>query len=77
MNATGKRDFTQAEADFLVVGVGVRPATALANAPGSLSERNCRLRYQAGGRTVAVVTISRDRDSLEAELAMERNRRVD
>ena len=40
---------------------------------GSLSERNCRLRYQAGGRTLAVVTISRDRDSLEAELAMERN----
>jgi NADPH-dependent 2,4-dienoyl-CoA reductase/sulfur reductase-like enzyme len=40
---------------------------------GSLSERNCRLRYQAGGRTLAVVTISWDRDSLAAELAMERN----
>jgi len=38
---------------------------------GSLSERNCRLRYQAGGKTRAVVTISRNRDSLEAELAME------
>jgi apoptosis-inducing factor 3 len=40
---------------------------------GSLSERNCRLRYRAGGKILAVVTISRDRDSLEAELAMERN----
>jgi apoptosis-inducing factor 3 len=40
---------------------------------GSLSERNCLLRYQAGGKTRAVVTICRDRDSLEAELAMERN----
>lgn len=40
---------------------------------GSLSERNCRLRYQAGGKTLAVVTLSRDRDSLVAELAMERN----
>jgi hypothetical protein len=40
---------------------------------GSLSERNCRLRYHAGGKTLAVVTISRDRDSLEAELAMECN----
>jgi NADPH-dependent 2,4-dienoyl-CoA reductase/sulfur reductase-like enzyme/nitrite reductase/ring-hydroxylating ferredoxin subunit len=40
---------------------------------GSLRERNCRLRYQAGGKTLAVVTISRDRDSLEAELAMECN----
>lgn len=39
---------------------------------GSLSERNCCIRYQAGGRNLAVATIARNRDSLEAELAMER-----
>ena len=40
---------------------------------GSLSERDCSVRYESGGRTLAVATISRDRASLEAELAMERN----
>ncbi|MBS0420655.1 MAG: FAD-dependent oxidoreductase [Proteobacteria bacterium] len=44
---------------------------------GSLSERNCSVRYESGGRTLAVATISRDRASLEAELALERNPSVD
>lgn len=39
---------------------------------GSLERRDCVVRYRRGGRVLAVVTISRDRQSMEAELAMER-----
>jgi apoptosis-inducing factor 3 len=39
---------------------------------GSLSARNCTVRYRAGGRTRAVATISRNGESLQAELDMER-----
>lgn len=39
---------------------------------GDVAARDCRVRYSAGGRTLAVATISRDRESLQAELAMER-----
>ncbi|MGH2607575.1 MAG: oxidoreductase C-terminal domain-containing protein, partial [Tepidiformaceae bacterium] len=39
---------------------------------GSLERRDCTVRYRRGGRVLAVATISRDRESMEAELAMER-----
>ena len=39
---------------------------------GSLEKRDCTVRYRRGGRLLAVATISRDRASMEAELAMER-----
>jgi NADPH-dependent 2,4-dienoyl-CoA reductase/sulfur reductase-like enzyme/nitrite reductase/ring-hydroxylating ferredoxin subunit len=39
---------------------------------GSLEARDCRLVYRAAGRTLAVVTLGRDLDSLRAELAFER-----
>jgi len=38
---------------------------------GSLDARNCSVTYKKGGRTVAVVTISRDLQSLQAEAGME------
>ena len=38
---------------------------------GDLAARNCTLQYQLGGRTLAVATISRDRENLEAELTLE------
>ena len=39
---------------------------------GSLAARDCAVTYTLGGRTLAVATISRDRQSLRAERAMER-----
>jgi hypothetical protein len=39
---------------------------------GWLNAQDCRICYQGGSRTLAVATISRDRDSLRAQLAMER-----
>jgi len=39
---------------------------------GSLEERDALVAYRSGGRVAAVVTLGRDRASLEAEAAMER-----
>jgi NADPH-dependent 2,4-dienoyl-CoA reductase/sulfur reductase-like enzyme/nitrite reductase/ring-hydroxylating ferredoxin subunit len=38
---------------------------------GDVSGRDCMVRYRRGDRTLAVASIYRDRESLEAELAME------
>ncbi len=40
---------------------------------GNITAKDCLLRYKKGGRTLAVVSIFRDVESLKAELAMERN----
>ncbi len=39
---------------------------------GDVMKRDCVVRYKSGGRTLAVASIYRDRDSLEAAAAMER-----
>jgi 3-phenylpropionate/trans-cinnamate dioxygenase ferredoxin reductase subunit len=41
---------------------------------GELSARDVALKFRKGSRTAAVVTIGRDRESLEAEHAMEQDR---
>jgi apoptosis-inducing factor 3 len=43
---------------------------------GDLAARDCLLRLRRSGRTLAVATIGRDNESLEAEVAMERERSV-
>jgi len=40
---------------------------------GTLDSHDCSVTYKRGDRRLAVATISRDRESLEAELAMERD----
>ncbi|WP_432289239.1 FAD-dependent oxidoreductase (plasmid) [Aminobacter sp. BA135] len=40
---------------------------------GDIAARDCLVRFKRGGRTLAVATISRDGESLAAELAMERD----
>ncbi|MDE2376412.1 FAD-dependent oxidoreductase [Bradyrhizobium sp.] len=41
---------------------------------GSVAGKDCLLQYRRGGRVLAVASIYRDLDSLEAELSMERER---
>jgi NADPH-dependent 2,4-dienoyl-CoA reductase/sulfur reductase-like enzyme/nitrite reductase/ring-hydroxylating ferredoxin subunit len=38
---------------------------------GSIEQRDCAVRYRASGRLLALASVSRDRESLEAELALE------
>ncbi|HML14159.1 MAG TPA: FAD-dependent oxidoreductase [Xanthobacteraceae bacterium] len=41
---------------------------------GDIAGRDCLLRYRRGGRVLAAASIYRDRESLEAEVAMEREK---
>jgi hypothetical protein len=41
---------------------------------GNVMARDCLLKYQRGGRTLAVASIYRDRESLREEVTMERER---
>jgi apoptosis-inducing factor 3 len=40
---------------------------------GSLDAQDCAVSYTSGGRTLAVATIARDRDNLQAEIELERD----
>lgn len=42
------------------------------NVDGDIEKRDCSVSYERGGRTLAVMTISRDLESLVAESEMER-----
>jgi len=39
---------------------------------GSIADQDCAVRYQLGGKTLAIVTMGRDKENLETELEMER-----
>jgi NADPH-dependent 2,4-dienoyl-CoA reductase/sulfur reductase-like enzyme len=51
--------------------VGHAPSWDRTELDGSLAARDCAVRFRKGGRTVAVATVGRDRESLRAELEME------
>jgi NADPH-dependent 2,4-dienoyl-CoA reductase/sulfur reductase-like enzyme/nitrite reductase/ring-hydroxylating ferredoxin subunit len=57
--------------DVAIQYVGHAQAWDRIDIDGSPSERNCSARYVKDGRTLAVVTISRDLESLRAERALE------
>ena len=57
--------------DTVINYVGHAEKWDVVDIDGSLATRDCRVTYKRGGRTLAVATISRDLQSLEAERAME------
>jgi NADPH-dependent 2,4-dienoyl-CoA reductase/sulfur reductase-like enzyme/nitrite reductase/ring-hydroxylating ferredoxin subunit len=63
--------FWSAHYDAVFAYVGHAERWDRVDVHGSLAKRDATLAYREGGRTRAVVTIGRDRTSLEAELAFE------
>ena len=66
------RFFWTSQYDFTLNYVGHAEKWDKLDLDGSLEEHNCKLSFVRGGRTLAVATVGRDRESLEQELAMER-----
>ena len=65
--------FWSAHYDATISHVGHAEAWDRADVHGDLGARDATVAYRKGGRTLAVATIGRDRTSLEAEAAFERN----
>ncbi len=65
--------FWSAHYDASISYVGHAETWDAIDVDGSIEERDCTLRYQATGRTLAVVTMGRDRESLEAEVNLEKS----
>jgi len=68
--------FWSAHYDMTISYVGHGTGWERIQLSGNLEARDCRVEFLRGGRTVAVATIGRDRESLQAELALERSVRV-
>jgi apoptosis-inducing factor 3 len=62
--------FWSAHYDVTISYVGHAPNWDSIEIDGSIEELDCKVEYRRGGRAVAVATINRDRQSLEAELAL-------
>lgn len=67
--------FWSAHYDVTIAYVGHADKWDRITVDGSLAERDCTVRYSSGGKELAVATIFRDRDSLNAEVRMERDER--
>ena len=77
-NMMGKKEkfeavpfFWTAHYDFAIHYVGHAEKWDEAKVEGDLAEKNCRVTYRRGGKTLAVVTIDRDMESLKAEVELE------
>jgi NADPH-dependent 2,4-dienoyl-CoA reductase/sulfur reductase-like enzyme/nitrite reductase/ring-hydroxylating ferredoxin subunit len=78
-NILGRRErfdmvpfFWTSQYDFTLNYVGHAEKWDHLDLDGSLEDHNCKLLFRRGGKTLAVATIGRDRESLEHEVAMER-----
>jgi NADPH-dependent 2,4-dienoyl-CoA reductase/sulfur reductase-like enzyme/nitrite reductase/ring-hydroxylating ferredoxin subunit len=65
--------FWSAHYDVTVSYVGHAESWDRVDISGTLAARDCTIAYRRGDRTLAVATIGRDRISLEAEVAIQRN----
>ena len=78
-NMLGRRErfdrvpfFWTTQYDFTLNYVGHAETWDELDLEGSIEEHDCKLSFRRGGKTLAVATIGRDRESLESEVAMER-----
>ena len=81
-NILGRRErfdavpfFWTSQYDFALNYVGHAEKWDKLDLEGSIEDQNCKLSFQRAGKTLAVATIGRDRESLENEVAMERSTR--
>jgi NADPH-dependent 2,4-dienoyl-CoA reductase/sulfur reductase-like enzyme/nitrite reductase/ring-hydroxylating ferredoxin subunit len=58
--------------DLTINYVGHAAAWDRVRVDGGLEQRDCAIRYEQGGRLLALATVSRDYESLQAELELER-----
>jgi len=65
--------FWTTQFDFTLNYVGHAEKWDKLDIDGSIEDQNCKLSFRRDGKTLAIATVGRDRDSLEAELAMERS----
>ena len=65
--------FWSAHYDVTINYVGHAESWDRLDVHGDLAARDATVAYRMGGRTLAVATVGRDRTSLEAEAAFERN----
>ena len=63
--------FWSAHYDLTINYVGHAESWETVEIDGNLESRDAAVSFRAGGRTLAVATVGRDRALLEAELAME------
>jgi len=78
-NILGRRErfdtvpfFWTSQYDFTLNYVGHAEKWDQLDVEGSLEDHNCKLSFRRAGRTLAVATVGRDRESLEHEVTMER-----